>query len=230
MSLNSRYAKVYELERRISRWLDEPFGWRIFFNMHLDHRFTSAFNRDLELAHKRVFPRRRIIKVNNLPEDVVEEIRQKWHDIALVYIEDRTYTMVRLRRFMRENANKIDLSPQAEESVIDDCDTTAYNSQGSGKYKYARAPLEIKQQILLANGFTARIDEQPWSDGKGIYKYILMSNAARYQLDAIQRMGFDMTEWAADCWRKGVNPKVYIPTLDDKVYSDSLVAAGYSPL
>ena len=228
MSLNSRYEKSYILYKKYNWWFDAALMAQTITQAHLSHRFDPAYRRDLTREHRRHFPRRRIIKLENLPAEIVQPISDKWLTIALVYVEDRAYTLSRLRRFLADAADKIDLTPQAEETIVDSRSPDHNQTQS---HKYATAPLDRKADLLKAYGFTARIEPESYQSGDGVYRYVLISNAAEYQLEAVNRMGFEnLTEWAADMWKRGVNPQVYNPWLPDQVVSDSLVAAGFSPL
>lgn len=247
MNVNERYQLKLKVYKKLSFWVGpDPFGLNIFRNAHLDNRFKALWFYEMTLAHKRTYPRRRIIEFENVPDDIRKEVNDRVVDVAMVYYEDRVWTKHRLDRELNELARKIDMTPYEPDIPLYKvyrCDVSTYRSQ-TNSYGYARANAKQKAELLDKFGFTTEVRDVSWYDefGEGklkryiggyhssyevdyrnvTYAFDVYANCEEYHLDACERMGPTLMEWAVDCWRKGTNPKVYYPFLSDQIYEDSM--------
>jgi len=244
-TINERYQLKLKLYKRLSHWVGpDPFGLNLFLNAHMDHRFSPLLRYELEQKHKQVFPRRRKINLDNLPDHVRQAANNKVVSVALVYYEDRIYTCARLKRQLKELTRELDMTPYEPDFPlyrVYRCNLSTYSTQ-TNSHGYAHANAKQKAELLEKFGFTTEVRAITWFDefGEGklrkgwphsyevdyrnvTYAFDVYANCEEYHLDACERMdGTTMLEWAVDCWRKGTNPKVYYPWLSDEVYDESM--------
>ena len=252
LTVNERYQLKLKVFESLSRWVGpDPFGLNLFLNAHMDRRFWPLLKYELDQKHKQVFPRRRKIDHDNLPEHVRKAAQNKVVSVALLYYEDRLYTWGRLKRELKELARQLDMTPYEPDLPLYKvyrCDAGKYRSQTNAS-GYAHADAQEKADILTKFGFTAEVRATTWFDefGEGklkrhwggsyhstyevdyrnvVYAYDVYANCEAYHLDACERMDTTtMLEWAVDCWRKGTNPKVMFPFLSDDVFDRSMAIA-----
>lgn len=243
MTVNNIYKRKYEVWKKLDFWVSDPLGLGFFRNAHLNKRVTPIWEYKMTQAHKQAYPRRRIIKLENVPDDMQEVIDQEVRDIAMTYYQDRLWTHTRLERQLRELAPTLDLAPLPDMSRVYRSDVSSYRSQ-TNSYGYAKAPAERRADLLGEWGFTAEVRVITWEDefgpgetrvagwtGNGYmrnyknmtHSFDVYANCEVYHLDAVERMGGKtILEWATDCWKRGTNPKVYYPFLSDEVYDKSM--------
>jgi hypothetical protein len=240
--INKAYAKAYKIfKEEMWRWAP---SLGIFqglndhmIELHLNSVFKESFEAELEKVHKQVFPRRRIIKLENIPEEHLEPVREKWAKRAISRAKARYRQYYLVLGYLNARASEVDLTPSEDLHKVMTGDVTAHNSQGFGAYKYAKAPLLRTQDLLSKHGFYSEIREVYWGDvldnpskPNELYQFKLWTELEPYQLDALERrQETSLLDWATDCWKRGTNPKVYSPFLPDDIYDQSLVAAGFTP-
>jgi hypothetical protein len=110
------------------------------------------------------------------------------------------------------------------QSVYSVSDST-YSSQGWGARKYARADAEAKLMDFLCHGPEGRVEEQfhPFDQpvrcasgetSKGWHEYHVMIPATELGGHILTRKpGLPLREYVKHCWKKSVNPRVYLPFL-----------------
>jgi hypothetical protein len=217
------YEKIYNVYNRIPWYLkNDSFGLGTAFFIR---EYDTRFNNELEVEFKKLFPRRKKFDPTKLSEDIVEPIRKKYQDIALSNFKAKLKQITLLRKLLNTLANEIVIIPSEELHKLKVSSASTYSSQGWGANKYAREALNDEVLILEKQGYRYEVRKElswdapdcPW------YNYQLWANITEWQFDCILRKtDFDELQWAIDCWKKGVNPKVYNPFLSNDIYDRSL--------
>jgi hypothetical protein len=245
VNVNDRYQLKLKVFEKLDFWVSDPLGLGFFRNAHLNRRMTPVWEWKMTQAHKLQYPRRRIIKFENVDEDTCAAIDEEVLALGMVYYEDRLWTHARLKRELRELAPQLDFTPYEDGAMykVYRSETSAYRSQ-TNSYGYAKAPADRRKDLLIKHGFKAKVVVITWEDefgpgetrvagwtGNGYmrnyanmtYAFDVWANCEPYHLDAIQRMGGQtILEWAVDCWKRGTNPKVFNPFLSQEIYDKSM--------
>jgi hypothetical protein len=216
--MNEKYEKRYKRYKALQWWLSDPFG--LLTNTHIELKFQPKWIAELEELHKVVFPRRKKINVKNLPENIIGETRTKWANRGIKYYERSLVLYDTLGKWLNENADKVKLI-QTEPTNVKSSAIATFRSQGMGKEHYTKMSLKPSLDLLLKYGFEATIE---YSENTGYGDgFVLKANCDPYMLDVLERVeSGSLLEWAIDCWRSGVNPKVYKPFLPQSIYDASL--------
>lgn len=202
------FARLQEL-----RWLDDPLG--IGIQVRLQFQFTARMKEECTALHQQMFPKRRRINFAHLPQAAVAAIAERVTQELLATLQRDQAEYRTVRDALDDLAAMVELLPTATETCVEQSYFRTYGSQTQER-KYAREELGSSAELLTQGGFSTRIEET--DDG-----FTLWSNAEPWQLDALRRRGLrSPLEWAVSCWRRGVNPKVYNPFLDDDLFEQSL--------
>lgn len=234
--MNKTYKKAYEIYKKLEWWIGpDPYGFTFFIQGHLNSKFDARFQRDLEDAHKKLFPKKKKINKLSLSEEVVEEIRDKWKQIVQKYVEHKRKQYDLLNKWLTDNADSVILN--AEWQIVYSSDFGTYNSQTSPE-TYTSG--NCKRRGMLLDSLGIPYEVRPfWLDenyektidgtGKVEYRYhrynkeswelqpkghCLYAPLEPFMLEAIERKNTEtLLEWAVKCWRSGTNPKVINPFL-----------------
>lgn len=243
--MNKVYEKAYEIHKKLSWWIGpDPYGLNWFMTGHLNNKFDGRFQADLVGLHKELFPRRKKINTLNVPEDAVKELQVKYLAIATKYVSVKQRQYELLTQWLNDHAKDVELV--AEWQITYHSEYYTYGSQtspetytgGNCKRKAMlldkhSIPYEIKTYWLNENyemtldptGKVAyayhKYNNEDWSkQPKGTCLYAPLTP---YMLDALERRSNEtLLEWAANCWKSGINPKVLSPFLPDEIYDKSL--------
>jgi hypothetical protein len=227
------YAKVHAAYQRLE-WTNDLFG--MFVKFRLQHLYDTAFKAELTLAYFNQYPRRRKLDLKQLRPEMVEMIRHKWAEIALA-----NYAAWSSRRLMLDTLldrlatitpiEILDISPD-QWPTLKSGDTSTYCSQGYGAGHYARQSLMRYEIALSGAEIPYRIDWEPRDNPGGDQamtpgSFSLKTPLAVWQLDCLIRAYRPtISQWAWDCWDHGVNPQVYNPFLDDKIFDETMHCRG----
>ena len=229
--VNRRYETMYRLYERHRRLVKDPFG--MFRSHMMDRRFAPLYTYEMTQAHKAEYPRRRIIKLQNVSPEARNRITEMVYARGDEWFEDRVFSWYRMRRTLKFLAPFVKMVPY-ELQVVKSASPGTYNSQGYGAYRYALGTLTTDRDLLDKAGFDTEIRDVLWNEvleephkPKDVYEIQLWANARPYQLHALA-FGYSKLDWATDCWKRGVNPQVYDPFMSHEMVSKSLVAAGFS--
>jgi hypothetical protein len=171
-----------------------------------------------------------------LGEDKCREIDNALRAKGLLIAEKRAEKYVRLSSRLHELSEIVPIEESGEMRPVSSSCVASYSSQGLGDNSYARNALASDLEILKSAGFAAEIvpyeanDSTKWTRQpieKGKFKksdgYFLMARLDDWQFDAVRRMSRKtLLEWATECWNRGANPKVLLPSLDDDTFERSL--------
>jgi len=110
---------------------------------------------------------------------------------------------------------------------------STYWTQGFGACKYARESAEDILNHAKDHGLRGEIRVVNSHIVKSGYPHLNLPNqhSADYEVwlntseggfEILQKKKVSLLEWAIQCWRRGVNPKVYNPFLPDSIFDKSL--------
>lgn len=217
--INSLY-KIRLEKWKNTNWVHTTMFGEAFTVRRVIERFEPRFLKELEVVHRGHFPRKRVIQIKNLPESLISPVREKWMKIAESWYLRTIKLNLCLGSWLDNNAPEVSLLKAEYFNEIKSVSSSTYNSQGFGRYKYAKHSLDQYLDLLLNARYSANIVEE---EGEFDVVYKLVANCEPYILDVLQRRNpFDELEWAINCWRNGVNPKVYNPFLDNDIYEKSM--------
>ena len=207
----SNYARILEVYNK-NPLVTDPLG--MFLSQSVDRVLRPAFEREIERRYFEEFPRRKVFKIKNVPDNIIEDVREMFAPKIISVMARWLRQQSILSRMLRTMAPHVDLTPQNGEYVIQSANADTWRSQGYGCNRYAQGYLAARRNRLLENGFSAHIEEEQGDryDGISYNVYRLVSNAHDWQLDALLRA---TPLKAQDYWDEQVNPKVYNPYLED---------------
>jgi len=213
------YQELYDLYQKY-KWADvDLFGLRRKWK--IEKKFGDLFRADLDTIHGEIYPRRRIIKHSNIPTETIEATREKWQKRALAWYTCVLGRVAYLKRKMLASAVAVELVPQLEMHVLKEVSSSEYRSQGRGAHKYAKGSAQIDVDLLVSCGFDAEIQSQRPFEDSDLTHYRVYADALPWQLDVCRRRGGSMFDHCVGLWKRGINPKVYYPFLDDDVFDRS---------
>lgn len=243
--MNEVYKKAYTIYKDMSRWIvPDPFGMSWFMQGHLNSKFDARFQRDLEVIHKQLFPKKKKVNLLDIPEEHIEPVKAKYLATATKYVEVKRRQFDLLRKWLNENAPNVVL--EADWQIVYSSDFGTYNSQTSPG-TYTSGNCKKKGVLLDKLGIPYEVklywvdkDYNITLDGRNKEEYhygryysqedwlkkpkghVLYAPLEPFMLDAIERMNTEsLFDWAVNCWRSGVNPKVLNPFLPDDIFEKS---------
>ncbi len=199
-----KYKKAHEMYQR---WEHRP--------MHdKGNAIKEKYEAIANAKFKELFPRRKKINYNLLPEDY-------WKDlVAQAQAEQKAAWDLfkkhreRTKEILNQLAPTCELTPNPEMYKVDSSSSDAYRSQGYGACHYAKGALAPSRDLLIKHGFKAKIIMDKENSNEHSTVYNLMANLQPFQYDAFGRVTtVSMKEWIASQEAAGVNPRVYNPFL-----------------
>lgn len=198
--------KLYERLQKL-RWVALPSP---FVHLTLRLRFEPLMREELEEAYRLHFPRRKRVRLGDLPPTLVEHVQEKYLRAAEAYLRRKVEGYIRLRGKFEKLVREAELHPLGEVRRVLESSTSDFHSQGLGAPRYAIEYLEARARLLGEAGFHAEVRtvEEEWRrDAYGHpylhAKYELWANAAPWQLAVLEaRHGVSYL---------GVNSQVYSP-------------------
>jgi hypothetical protein len=227
------YANVYAAHERLA-WTNDVFG--TFAHARLNAMYEPAIKADMVLAYFEQYPRRRKFNLLDLDPATRLSIIFKWREIALANFEawSRRYKKLGalLDRLSITEHLVIHDIPEDAWPVLKSADSYEYHTQGYGAAKYARGSLVRYEIVLSGAEIPHRIDMVNHTDANGQVdqyhaNFLLKAPLSAWQLDMLMR-AYRPTpaQWAWDCWEHGVNPRVYYPYLDTKIFNETMHCMG----
>jgi len=186
-----------------------------------------------EQAYKRLFPRRKFSMARGQKENKDEQ--------AAIFerFSVRANEMTETHKQETE-ATETALCEAAESATFPAFDGMslyyvswgmAYSSQAYGAGKYARAAAETEADKARAHGLTVVVRERPdprpanagsyWTPAPDFEVWVNTSSLGA-EILRYKPCCEDIVEWAARCWKRGTNPKVYNPFLSQEVCDEAL--------
>lgn len=221
----------------------------VLLRRHLNDFFHDRYNKRLEEKHKEIFPRRRKINLDNLPEEVVSEVFNEFKEPVDKHIERIVRLRVYYNNWLYKHAQEtLDNVPDLPTQIIYKQSKYTYSTQ-TNSMGYAHGDVKKRASLIRKAGFNCEVlpyghDEnyQPvlYSKDTRFKELVVVDNVVKlqdnkligyavvgrlepYHLDAIERTTKQTTlEWAIECWRNGQNPKVLNPFLSDEIFEKSM--------
>jgi hypothetical protein len=216
MKMRLDYEKIYNARENNPNFESDIFG--IFNKWHIEGKFGKSFNKNIEKIYFEQFPRRKKFNLNkalkDLPNETIQEIRKKWQDIAMSYFDHKIKQYKLLNDLLDKIADNTEISPTKYKRVLKNCHISAYSSQGWGAHKYARN--SVSRELYLLDKFNGKVV---------CFKntYYLVANIEKWQFDALKKKdNTSILQWAVNCWKSGVNPRVYNPFLPYSIVDKSI--------
>jgi hypothetical protein len=222
--MNFNYEKIYRVYSNIPWYLKSDLfgmGPKLFIG-----QFERGYNDELETIYKQQFPKKKKVDLTLLPEDIIKPIREKWQGKFACTYAKKNRQIHLLRNLLDSLAKDVVIIPNPDLTLLKTACSSNWNSQGWGANKYAKQSLNGDIKLLERFGYCYEVKPVlAWDDDPkcNSYNYQLWTNLSDWQYDCITRKeSFDELQWACDCWKSGVNPKVYNPFMDNEIYDKSL--------
>ena len=193
------------------------------------------FEEEVETAYRKRFPRRKYSLsgcINENPQfhrDISDKYYLKFKELIKAY-RAKEETLQREIEKTCENA----VIPTTERLYKHETTSAStYWSQGFGACSYARGSAESTLNHAKDYGLKGEIREVNSHMVKSGYPhmnlpsvrsadYEVWLNTTKEGFKILQNKKQSVLEWAIQCWRRGVNPKVYNPFLPDSIFDKSL--------
>ena len=225
MTPENEYKRLWEKYDGLG-WTVDIFGW--FVRARLERQFGDRMRLELDTLHLSHFPRRRKIVHQNLPEELVQPIKDKWVARAMEYHKCAVGRRAWLDGKLSDLAKFVRLVPTNDVRQVYEANTSTYRSQGWGAHKYAKQDAEREADVIRRQGFSVDVESRRPIEDCDYTEYRVMANCEPWQYSVCKRRT-DVMQWAVDCWRNGTNPKVYAPFLPDLVFEQSCdIAMGHA--
>jgi hypothetical protein len=221
--MNLQYEKIYKIYEKFPWYLKDDvlgFGQTFFINS-----WSEKFNNELTEIFKKQFPKRKKINLTLLDDSVIELVRKEYQTKLFNDYESKLKHIKIFRELLNGIAENTEIIPTTELNRIKTSSASTYSSQGWGANKYARKSLDEDLEMLQKLGYQCEIRQKlAYDDPKCTwYDYELWCNITDWQFDCINRREkLDILQWSINCWKRGVNPKVYNPFLSNEIYDKSL--------
>lgn len=216
------YEKVYEIYNKKPWYMKTEDVFKLAFSF-FSILYQDRFNEELRNEFKKLYPKRKKIDLNLLPDDIVNPLREKYENYCVsAYLKTKKQINI-LASILNGIAESIEIIPSDTMMVVDSANSSTYSSQGWGASKYAKGSLMGKYSLLEGKGYKVEIRENKETSSKYVTYYDLYCNLEKWQVDCVLRRDKQTVgDWAMSCWEKGLNPKVLNPFLDDEVYYETL--------
>lgn len=214
MSNNWDYKKIFNLLQKRHQ------------TMNLPEIVGALYMENLEKEYFKLFPRRKKFVYKNLPGDVQFSIRTKWVNIFTELFSRHQRVDKMLEKMLNEKSETTEIIPGETWNKLFKRSGGDFWSQGYGANIYAEASVKETQEILTRNGIESRITKSLFyktSDGMEDWEFYLEAPLEPWQYDCvIRKTPWDLYSWAVSCWKRNVNPKVYLPMMDFDIWERSM--------
>jgi hypothetical protein len=200
----------------------------------LEYTFGKKAYKHLEKLFHIAYPKRKKFNPDLMPDHVVEMVKDYWKAEGLAYLEACEAKYDRLNSWLCANCQDVSLDGEDWQYVYS-CDVGKYNSQ-IAKHSYALGDVKLKAKFLekwnvpyeiIPYGVSEDYDRYYSIDLKtygnyhtSVRGYALYAPIAPYQLDALERRDDEsLLDWARNCVKSGLNPKVLNPFLPESIYN-----------
>jgi len=164
-----------------------------------------------------------------LGEARFNEIKGKYQTLLQARVEKRKANKQKAEKLLYDFAKTYRPAASEEMFKVMTSHGGNYHTQGYSCNRYARGSLENQRMLLQMCGFQVEVreitDNEP-ADRWGIHylSYELWANISPFDYYMLNHkgIGFNEMDFAVLCWRKGVNPKVLSPFLDQNVFEESM--------
>lgn len=218
MKLN--YEKIHRVYENIPWYLkNDAFGLGQSFFLR---KYNERFNEELELIYKMKFPKKKKIDLTLLGDEIINPVKEKYQKIVIETYKAKLNHIVKLRKLLDDLAPTVEIAPTKEMNLIKSSSASTYSSQTQAN-KYAKDVIIEDYNLLNKLGYCVEIKEHSTYEGSNWKNYELWGNLKDWQFDCILRRDkTTLLEWAKNCWRRGTNPKVLNPFLNDEIYYKSM--------
>ena len=201
------YQELYTHYRNL-KWVNG-----LLIGLVLSRQFEKPFQDDLDRIHKEIYPRRRVIKWDAIPDEILDATRHKWQERAMVWFLCAKKRVKWLNGKLDRACLDVQITEVPEQIIYR---SDSYQSQGYGADKYSRMDAENWAAPLIAEGWPARVFKEEFG-------YAVWCTLPDWGCDAVRRRSTQsVMNWAIGCWKKGVNPKVYSPFMSYEVWEKSM--------
>jgi len=163
-------------------------------------------------------------------EEKLQPISKSYQEKADTIIKNHKLQYEQMKKQLIDFAQQYSLKEENNKICIFTEHSGNYNSQGYGASKYARKALASKELLLNLLGFDTNVKEvnkhySGYMNSIYYADYELWANISQFDYQMLQwsEEFISVLNWAVLCWKKGVNPMVYFPTLSQDDYKKSQV-------
>lgn len=232
------YKEAYEKYNELS-WLTPSIFGQTTVKWHIDGKFFQVYIEKFNELYLLKYPKRKPLT----PEKINNIFASENHVDKHIEIDTYNYINPLVNDYLIQSKQEYDdceyilqnsILPTVELTndfiMYESSNSTSYNTQGFGAYKYARQALFMYELICEANNIPFEIREiRTDYNHNSLYSlqysidYQFWCKCEKYQLYHLIIQNKTTTlELAKLCWKRGVNPKVLFPTMSEKVYHKSL--------
>lgn len=152
-----------------------------------------------------------------LPPEVQDEILQKFNAKRGPIIDSCLNTNSRIQKLIPRLCQRTSPTPGDLELQLDNISVGDYHTQGFGAERYARAAAEQLMDKALSFGVKARVERvvRPSTVIKsGLVSFQVTAMVSdSIDVEIIKNKQESLRDWLKNCWKRGVNPRVYNPWL-----------------
>lgn len=194
---------------------------------------TNDFNQELSIAWKKLFPKKKLPQYTNYKKEKVvnyakiqeqlgtqgKEIYDKFKIIAKKADDDFHAKLNVLKNDVKAFNESYIPSPNdiLSESQKDQwtkqfiCSNSTYSSQGYGADKYAHD--HVQQLVDVFSYFNIPASIICENQSPELRYYYILAACPQHICSIIQSKNLPLKDWIKNCWKRGVNPRVYNPFL-----------------
>ena len=195
----------------------------------------SQFEVEIETAYRKRFPRRKYTINRSIEEN--QPLHKETYDKYGLNVKNLIETQDTKEKGLLCEIQKacqyseIPITKNLHKHHMTSAST--YWSQGFGACKYARESAKdilnhardhgLRGEIRVVNSHTVK-SGYPHLNLPNMHSadYEVWLNTTKVGFKILQKKKVSLLDWAIQCWRRGVNPKVYNPFLPDSIFDKSL--------
>ena len=202
MTIEREYKQLWEKYENLG-WTVDIFGF--FVRARLEKQFGDKFREELDRVHLAHFPRRRKIVHDNIPEELVAPVREKWMERTTAYYNCAVGRRAWLDKKLSDLAPAVTLTPTNDTQQVYEANTVP--AQGDRKMYRDDHPGYCLHNALVQVGIDVEIGEWP-----------LVKHAAQ----VIRDKGLVVVDEGEFTWNKGEKA---IVVYGNKVDEDGITIA-----
>jgi hypothetical protein len=217
--MNLDYKKIYDTLQATKK------------RFQIIEKWDKRYQDQILAAYKKQFPRSKVTDLSKvmkkLPEETITSISEPLTVLGKKELDHKKRQEKLLDALLYSLSNAMEIKQTEEYRDLTSRSSYDYWSQGFGASTYAKNAVKVYLQDLEKEGIDCKIEERnvehigEWSVHSA--NYVLMAKIEPWQFDCIlRRTKYDPLQWAVDCWKRGVNPKVYNPFLSDEIFDKSM--------
>lgn len=215
---------------------------RLDYSDEVVQRLYVEYIAELRVALKRLAPRARVSRASGGHASVEFEVRQLSQRLEKVGLEGKQAVEELFARYsprlharadelygqMRELKSRLDTlartaaihraGPEGYWHLLSSRHEGDYRSQGYGASRYAEGSVQLDADVARAEGFVDGVDllvlRGEGARGSGDQWLAVVRVEHELDVEILRRLpGLPLREQVRLCWKRGVNPRVYLPGL-----------------